>query len=237
MPLRIHLGAAAMTLIDEYHVEIARVKFLVMVGLTVAAHELLVESEDYGVLIGDLPVVELLDDVREDLEIVGDGLVCQVVAVDKIQDLPGSFRFQEFVYRLHGDHSFPGTGCHCYKDTFLSSFHGFQYTVDSHHLVIPGGFATHLEIEWYRQWGTRLHILPIQVTLPQLLLGRETLHPEAAFLSGEVVILFETQAVAAVDERGIEVFMISLGLLETVADGMFGILGFNNGQDDATLGH
>ena len=31
--------------------------------------------------------------------------------------------------------------------------------------------------------------------------------------------------------------MVSLGLLETVTDGMFGVFCFNDGQDDATHGH
>ena len=70
----------------------------------------------------------------------------------------------------------------------------------------------------------------VEETCIEFILGGEGVHRECPLCSCQEIVFLESEAIGAVGKGDIHHFCIFLGLLHTMADGMVGVFGFDDGN-------
>ena len=204
--------------------------------LIVVAHQLLIQGEvdlvggDGGAVV--LGVVDLMDNLLQRGEVLGDGLVHQVVAVGEVEDLLLHAAHEEAVDNLEGGVGLAGAGGHDEEDTPLPFRDAVEGAVDGDALVIAGRVALLAGVVGLSQdrllFGGKAG-LPL-IAGDEFVIGRKGVEGDLPLEAGEEVMFGKAVAVGAVGEGQIQHHGIGHGLLQAEGDAVAVVLGLHDGD-------
>ena len=225
-----------MALVDDDEVEEVGVEKLAVMLLIVVAHQLLIQGEvdlvggDGGAVV--LGVVDLMDHLLQRGEVLGDGLVHQVVAVGQVEDLLLHAAHEKAVDNLEGRVGLAGAGGHDEEDAPLPFRDAVEGAVDGDALVIARGVALLAGVIGLGQdrlffWGEAGLLF---IAANELVIGREGVEGDFPLEPGEEVMLGKAVAVGAVGKGQIQHHGIGHGLLQAEGDAVAVVLGLYDGD-------
>ena len=174
--------------------------------------------------------VDFVDGFFQRREVLLNGLVNQDVAVGKVEDAPHHAAFQQPPDNLKGGVGFAGAGRHDQQKALLPASNRLYHAVDGDALVVARGVGVLAGVP-----GLRLYLLfgfgeAALAALAQFVGRGEGAQGEFALFAGEKVVLEKGFAVGTIRKGQIEHLGVSHGLLQAVADGASGVLGFDYGN-------
>ena len=173
----------------------------------VGADELLIEGEVDLVCRVELAMLNLRDHLAQRLEVAVDGLVDEDVPVGKVEHLSSQARLAQAMDYLKGGVRLTRAGGHDEKEPVLALGDRFDRSVDRVALIVAGRVAAALVIKGRRNDALgllRRKPLRFTIALPELVRGRELVHPKATNLTCGEVVLCESLAVGAVGKGDVE---------------------------------
>lgn len=234
-------GATTVALVDDDEIEEVTGDGLEDFVFFVGTGEGLVKAEVDFVGGVDLSILDLGHDGPERLEVIDEGLVCEIVSIDEEEDALGLLSLPKAPDDLEGRIGFAGPRSHNEEKAFLTLCDGFESAINCFCLVVtrcftPGVLMVGLEDELF---FLVLDVPVILVALPEFGWRREGFHREFGlnvctwlwnFVVGGEGVAVRTEGAGDVEDS-----CVTKSLLHPLTDGVGIVLGLDDADGDSGL--